>query len=103
MITSILALALISNPFNSDEALHAVGHTGGSYMLTHGGEVVCKKITGKEHKVGCLVGSVVTTVVVGTAKELVLDRGESKQRHAKGFIEDAIGIGAAVTFITIDW
>lgn len=89
--------------FSSDEAMHAVGHTGATYILTHGTYVVCKRIAGVEHKRACLVTGAAVAATAGIVKEVVLDSGESNKRHFKGYGQDAVGIGLAATLITIDW
>lgn len=99
MITMANAESIVS----SDEALHATAHVGASYLITHASQVICTKITGKEHKLGCTIAGAVIAATAGTLKEVVIDRGESKKQHALGYTEDAIGISAAITIISIDW
>lgn len=86
-----------------DELFHVAAHTGASYLITHSTEVICKKIAGQEHKLACTIVGASVAATAGVVKEIVFDKGESNKRHTIGYAEDALGIGLAVTFISIDF
>jgi hypothetical protein len=97
MITSILALSLISNPLAPDK----VAHFGGSYAATHMCEVLIKKTFDTSVLTSSLTcGSIV--LAAGIAKELI-DPKIGGQRDSKDFVADMLGVSLAVTVINIDW
>lgn len=87
----------------SEEMFHVAAHTGTSYLITHASEVLCKRIAGREYKLTCTIIGASIAASAGIVKEIVIDEGESNKRHAIGYGEDALGIGLAVTFISIDF
>lgn len=105
----LVSMALMLQPvfaddsLNGEDLLHASAHIGTTYLITHATEVVCKKIAGKEHKLACTLVGVGAAVAASVVKETVMDSGESNHRHLVGYGEDLIGIGAAVTLISIDF
>lgn len=85
------------------DTLHAAAHTGLSYITVHSTQAVCTAIASSDHKLGCTILGVAVAGAAGAFKEIAVDKGESNKRHAMGYIQDAAGIGAAVTFISLTW
>jgi hypothetical protein len=106
-----ISIAILSTPqatradgvLDSEQALHATAHIGASYLITHAGSSTCNLITQNRHKTLCLLSGVVMAASAGTMKEVVLDKGETNNRHMLGYAENATGIGAAVTFLSFVW
>lgn len=86
-----------------EELFHLAAHTGASYLITHATQVLCKRVIGKEHKTICTLVGASVAASAGIVKEVVIDKNESSKRHAVGYAEDALGIGLAITFISIDF
>lgn len=102
----ISALILSVIPFNcnyaftSDDALHPAAHVGSTYIITHAGEVICKRITGLD-KTSCSIISGSLAMTAGVAIEL--KQTESSKAHGKGLAEDAVGVLLAVGIIHLDF
>lgn len=86
--------------FTSDDLLHPVAHGAGSYLLTHAGEVVCKKIT-KLNKTTCSIISGVIATGVGVAVEAT--QSEGMKDHAKSYLENGTGVILAIGVIHVDF
>ena len=101
----LILLAMISVPtltsaFTSDDLLHPVAHGAGSYLLTHAGQVVCKKITGL-NKTTCSIISGVVTMAIGVAVEATQE--QAKGNYKKGLVYDISGVILAVGVIHLDF
>lgn len=101
IIQAILALIILMEVTfaQSVNQTHAAAHVGMSWVITDVVYGSCKAITGKE--VPCLVTGILASTAAGLAKEGM--DNESKKKHARGYLMDAIGILGASVFITIDW
>lgn len=100
----IVCLCLVStvdaNPLNKPENVHAIAHAGIAYVITHGGQVICTEIAGKEHKLTCTIVAVVAANAANIAHEALQDFKSAPER---GIVSGAIGSGLALTFIVIDF
>lgn len=85
---------------DQDDLLHGAAHFGATYAITHGTEVVCKKIVGKEHKLSCTVAGVIIANTVNIAYKA--GQGFPNDTN-RALISGALGSGVAFTFISIDW
>lgn len=103
VLLAVIQIASAESYTNSEEALHATAHAGGSYVLTHATQAACSLATAHRHKQLCLLGGVLIAAGAGVVKEVVVDKGESNKRHFMGYAADATGISAAVTFINFSW
>jgi len=89
--------------FQKKKLVNLAAHTGSSYALTHATQVICTKIAGRDNKVACTVFGAMVALTAGIIKEVAIDTKESNKAHAVGYVEDVIGIAAAVTLISIDF
>jgi len=87
----------------SEESVHFAAHLGSSYATVHGTEVICTKVLSKDKKLTCTIAGIALASIVGVVKEIVIDKGESNSKHAKGYMADGLGIGLATVMIGIDF
>lgn len=85
---------------NGDDVLHETAHFGGTYMVTHGTEVVCKKLIGKEHKVACTIAGAVISQGLNVAYKAQENFPSDTKRS---LLSGAAGTAAAVLMISIDF
>lgn len=98
MITSILLTSLIA--ITSDDALHPAAHIGSSYIITHAGEVACKKITNWNKTTCSLISG---TIATGLGIAIEMTQNENDKSHAKSYIENAAGVALAIGIIHLDF
>lgn len=96
MLTSLALFSLISAP-----PIDKVAHMGVSYVMTHTCQVVLKRTTSMS-KTASTVVCAASTLAVGAVKEIV-DPYNGGQRDAADMIANTVGVGLAVTVISIDW
>ncbi len=85
--------------FTSDDLLHPVAHAAGSYMITHVGTVVCKKVTGLS-KTPCSIISGAVATGLGVAIEM---SQPSEADHKKSYMQNAAGVLLAIGVIHLDF
>jgi len=95
----ILSTSNITYALTSDDLLHPTAHIAGSYLITHVGEVVCKKITGLNKTVCSIISGSVATGI-GVAIEM---NQPKEANHKKSYIENASGVILAIGTIHIDF
>jgi hypothetical protein len=90
---------------SEDLHLDKIAHAVGTYGLTHATQAVCNRLTDGEHKCACLIAGVGVATAVAVGKEVYdLKRGSNTPSTSiKDGVADAVGIGAAVTFIMVDF
>lgn len=86
--------------FTTDDLLHPAAHTGSTYIITHAGEVVCKKVTGMG-KTPCSIIS--GAVAMGAGILVEMHQNEDGASHKRGLMEDAAGVLLAVGVIHFDF
>jgi VanZ family protein len=96
MITTLALFSLISVP-----PIDKVAHMGVSYAMTHTCQVLLKKTTDVSKTTSTIVCAA-TTLAIGGLKEIV-DPYNGGTRDVADFAADAVGVGLAVTVISIDW
>jgi hypothetical protein len=104
-IGCVLSTGLDSTAVGQDLNLDKIAHAVGTYGLTHATQAVCNRLTEGEHKCACLIAGVGVATAVAVGKEVYdLKRGSNTPSTSiKDGVADAVGIGAAVTFIMVDF
>lgn len=97
----ILAICSFSKvqAFTTDDLLHPVAHGAGSYLLTHTGEVICRRLSDWD-KTTCSIVSGVVATSIGVAVELTQPK---EANHTKSYIENAAGVILAIGIIHLDF
>ena len=88
---SLALLALISVP---DDKL---AHAGVSMGLTVGTYAICRGVL-DQPKLTCTVAAAVTSLALGTAKEVMDGNKNTRNEHIKDLTADAIGTGLGLVF-----
>ncbi len=86
--------------FNIDDLLHPTAHAGGSYIITHSAEVVCRQISDWNKTTCSIVGGL---IAMGAGIAVEMTQSESKSNHARSYIENASGIMLAIGVIHVDF
>jgi len=100
VLSAFLMIPFLAEAFTSDDLLHPVAHGAGSYMLTHAGQVVCKKITNLE-KTTCSVIAAAVTLSVGALVEATQNQSEGNWK--KGMLYNASGVALSVGIMSFDF
>lgn len=96
----IMSLSPLSADTLQDNMLHVAAHAGMTYAITHGTEVVCKKIAGSNKKLMCTIVGVVLAQSVNIAYKAGQDfPNDTKRALSAG----AAGSGAAALMIALDF
>lgn len=85
---------------SQEDLLHITAHAGATYVITHGTEVLCTKVIGKENKLTCTLTGIVLANAINIGR-----------KAAQGFPSDTTratmsgvaGSAAAAFIITIDF
>lgn len=99
LILSWFVLTSSAFGYTSDDLLHPVAHGAGSYLLTHAGEVVCKKVSGWS-KTTCSIISGAVATGIGAAIEATQP---PEDNHTKSYVENAAGVILAIGMIHLDF
>jgi uncharacterized membrane protein YjdF len=97
MISTVIMLGLLANPIAPDKA----AHFGVSYAATHTCQVVVKK-TFRTTKLISTVACSTAVLSAGAIKEFI-DPIVGGKRDSKDFAADLLGVGLAITIISIDF
>lgn len=104
MRVSILIALLLSlsqcEAVTTDDLLHPIAHIGGSYVLTHIGQMICMRTTDLT-KTSCSLISGAIATGIGVAIEAT--QQESYREHAKSLIYNGTGVILAVGVIHLEF
>jgi len=99
-LTLLVLFPLNLLALTQEDQLHIAAHAGVTYAITHGTEVVCKKVIGKEYKLTCALTGVVLANTINIGRKALQDFPNDTNR---AILSGMAGSGLAVTFIVIDW
>lgn len=101
LIGFILGLGMMNTyALDSDDLLHPVAHMGGSYVITHITEVVCKKVSSQSRLTCSLIGAGAALVAGGLVEAT---QGADSRDHMRGMLQNTLGAGLAVGIINLDF
>ena len=99
-----LFLAAAVNPVIADDLqedlMHIAAHAGGTYIMTHGTQVICKKLIGKDKKLTCTIVGIVLAQSVNIAYKAKQGFPSDTTRSLSS---GAAGSAAAALMIAIDF